>query len=56
MKNLFKYGSKSSIFGKICLNTGVNHQFSRKSAQIQGTINEKQKNEAFVGVRLMKNA
>ena len=36
--------------------TGVNHYFSGKTVQIRGTINEKQKKEAFVGVRLMKNA
>ena len=36
--------------------TGVNHHFSGKSVQRWGTINEKQKKEAFVEVRLMKNA
>ena len=35
---------------------GVNHHFSGKSVQRWGTINEKQKKEAFVEVRLMKNA
>ncbi len=36
--------------------TGVNHHFSGKTVQRWGTINEKQKKEAFVEVRLMKNA
>ena len=34
--------------------TGVNHHFSGKTVQRWGTINEKQKKEAFVGVRLIK--
>lgn len=44
------------VFMRNNSDTGVNHYFSGKSVQIRGTINEKQKKEAFVEVRLMKNA
>ncbi|MFC2372367.1 MAG: hypothetical protein ACFNNK_10200, partial [Segatella oris] len=49
-----RYDSKSSIFKKICPDTGVNCRFSRKIVQIRGTMNEKRKKEAFVGVRRIK--
>ena len=55
-ENLPRYGVQSSIFKKNNSDTGVDYQFSGKFVQIRDTINEKQKNEAFVGVRLMKNA
>ena len=55
-ENLPRYGVQSSIFKKNNSDTGVDYQFSGKFVQIRGTINEKQKKEAFVGVRLMKNA
>ena len=55
-ENLFRYGVQSSILKKNNSDTGVDYQFSGKFVQIRDTINEKQKKEAFVGVRLMKNA
>ena len=36
---------------KNCSDTGVNRRFSGKIVQIRGTMNEKWKKEAFVGVR-----
>lgn len=44
------------VFMRNNSDTGVNHHFSGKTVQRWGTINEKQKKEAFVEVRLMKNA
>ena len=44
------------VFMKNSSDMGVNHHFLGKSVQRWGTINEKQKKEAFVEVRLMKNA